>query len=67
MNEPFTFWCCFYCDGELIVTSVIHQQVNVKCKCGAIGFIFEGKVYMGQRETIADENMEKKDGLGSIS
>lgn len=50
MTDPFTFWCCIHCDGELTVTSIINHQVNVKCKCGASGFIVDGELFMTEKK-----------------
>lgn len=57
MTDPFTFWCCFYCDGELTVAAIQKKDVHVKCKCGAMGFIHEGKLYLNEKEMISDENL----------
>lgn len=57
MTDPFTFWCCFYCDGELIVTAIYKKETCIKCKCGATGFIHEGKLYLNEREMISAENL----------
>lgn len=46
IDDDFTWWCCYYCDGELTVTAIYKGDTHVKCKCGATGFIHQGKLFL---------------------